>query len=135
MKNIIFYFVAFMSLSSFAQTSSDSKTLKYFETCILNSDYPDNSVSHKYENDYRLIVWDDLLIKDYKYSNAEFDKLGYDFVKINDGDGNQSSKVYRNCSKGIVIEVTEWYNYKISISMQWYAPNVRNGIGELMFCQ
>jgi hypothetical protein len=135
MKNIILLLLALMTINSFAQDKTDTKTIKYFETCIINETYPDNVVDHKYETDYRVIVWNDPLIKSYKYSNEEFDKLGYDFVKSNPGDRNQTSKIYRNCSKGIVIEVTEWYNLKYSIAIQWYSPSVRRSIGYLMFCE
>ncbi|AMS25694.1 hypothetical protein AEM51_00345 [Bacteroidetes bacterium UKL13-3] len=101
----------------------------------MNGNKPsDSDVQTKYETDYRVIVWNDPLIKDYKYSNEAFDKLGYEFVKKNEGDNYQRSKIYRSCSKGIIVEVTEWYNVKLSISLQWYQPSVRKSIGYLMYC-
>ena len=118
-----------------AQNETDLKTIKYFEDCIINQKIPQYCVDYKYEGSYRVIVWNDPLIKNYKYSSEAFDKLGYDYVKTTDGDNSQYSEIYRNCSKGIVVEVTEWYNFKLSISIQWYATNVRRSIGYLMFCK
>ncbi|MFN0188677.1 MAG: hypothetical protein ACKVQV_08245 [Bacteroidia bacterium] len=126
--------------ATFAQTTTtkttDTKTVTYFEKfAIQGNEPPDADVQTQYQTDMRVIVWNDPLIKDYKYSNEAFDKLGYEFVKTNAGDKSNRSKVYRNCSKGIVIEVTEWYGIKFSIAMQWYSSTVKNQISYLMFCQ
>jgi hypothetical protein len=111
------------------------KDVTYFEKFIISGTTPpDTNVQTKYETDYRVIVWNEPLIKSYKYSNEAFDKLGYELVKKNEGDNQQTSNVYRCCSKGIVIEVTEWYNFKLSIAIQWYAPSMRRQIGYLMYC-
>jgi len=133
MKKSIIIILAFLTFKSFAQTTTD-ESIKYFENCIINETSPSGAVDYKYQNDYRIIVWNDQLIKNYKYSNEVFDKLGYDYMTTTDGDNNQYSKIYRNCDKGIVIEVTEWYNLKLSISIQWYSPSTRNGIGYLLGC-
>ena len=118
-----------------ATPKAEKGTIPYFERFIISGiTPPDTDVQTKYESDYRVIVWNEPLIKGYKYSNEVFDKLGYDFVKNNEGDNQQTSNIYRSCSKGIVIEVTEWYNFKLSIAMQWYAPSVRSQTGYLMYC-
>lgn len=160
-KILLSFIVAFLSFAAFAQISTkskyqqtrkklpqktkvktttvkiiDTKTVTYFEKLIIKGNEPhDLDVQTQYEADMRVIVWNDSLIKDYKYSNEAFDRLGYEYVKTNEGDDYQRSKVYRNCSKGIVIEVTEWYGIKISIAMQWYSESVKNQIGYLMFCK
>lgn len=114
---------------------TDNKTVTYFEKYIIAGNIPpDTVVQTKYENNYRFIVWNDPLIKDYKYSNEAFDKLGYEFVKTNAGDNLQSSKIYRSCSKGIIIEVTKWYGLKLSISMKWFPTTIRKSVGDLMYC-
>ncbi len=122
----------FFSLISFAQDSENS--LSYFEDCIVNSTIPSNCISYKYEDNKRLIVWNEKLIKSYKYSNEAFDKLGYDYVKVANRDNMHYTKVYKSCDKGIVIEVTEWYNLKLSISINWFAPNIRRSVMYLMYC-
>lgn len=129
--------ICLMLLSALGFTQeTDQKTVTYFEKFIIAGNKPpDADVQTKYENDYRVIVWNDQLIKDYKYSNEAFDKLGYEFVKKNINDNQKRSKVYRSCSKGIIIEVTEWYNTKLSISMEWYTQSARKNIVYLMFCE
>lgn len=135
-KNLLSLLLVFFSYATFAQTNHDNtKTISYFEKYIIEGNKPfDLDIVTKYEKDYRAIIWNESLIKDYKYSNEQLDKSGYEFVKKNEGDNSQSSKVYRNCSKGIVIEVTEWYGTKLTISMQWYETSVRRSIGYLMYC-
>lgn len=139
-KFFLSVFFLLVSFSPFAQTAQksepDSKSIMNFEKNIIEGSNPASSIAEtKYEKDFRVIVWNDPLIKNYKYSNETFDKLGYEFVKSISGDNLQSSKVYRSCAKGIVIEVTEWYNTKISISMQWYSPSAKKHIGYLMYCK
>ncbi|HZK93582.1 MAG TPA: hypothetical protein VFC67_05195 [Prolixibacteraceae bacterium] len=133
-KLLLFFLTALSSLIVFSQ-ETDSKSVTYFEKFIINGvKPPDTIVQTKYESDYRVIVWNDPLIKDYKYSNEAFYKQGYEFVKKNEGDSQQRSKIYRNCSKGIIVEVTEWYNVKLSVSLKWFALPVRKGVGYLMYC-
>jgi FKBP-type peptidyl-prolyl cis-trans isomerase len=134
-NKLIFSVIAiFFSIITFAQ-GTDKNTIPNFEKYINVGIEPSGiDVQTKYEDEFRVIIWSDPLIKDYKYSNQIFDKLGYEFVKNNEGDDQQRSRVYRNCSKGIVVEVTEWYNIKLSISMQWYALSVRRSVGNLLYC-
>ena len=134
MRNYFILCLAIVTLNTSAQNSTDLKTIKYFENCITNKTIPENIVDYKYESDNRIIVWNDPLSKDYKYSNESFDILGYEFVKNNIDDYQHKSKLYRSCSKSIIIEVTEWYNLKLSISIQWYAPEIKKSIALLQFC-
>ncbi len=128
-----------ISTGTFAQQKQtlkeETKTITYFEKIIIDGSKPNSiDAETKYENDYRVIVWNEPLIKSYKYSNEAFDKLGYELVEKNEGNDQQHSIVYRNCQKGITVEVTEWYKMKFSIAMQWYSPLVRNQIGNLVSC-
>lgn len=126
---------ALCGFATFAQTT-ETKTVTYFEKYVIDGiKPPDSDVQMQYQPDMRVIVWNDPLIKDYKYSNEAFDEIGYEYVKTNAGDNSQTSKVYRNCSKGIIVEVTKWYNLKLSISIQWFKSEVRPSIGYLMFCE
>jgi hypothetical protein len=70
----------------------------------------------------------------FKYSNDALDKLGYEYIKTSESN-SQRTKVYRNCSKSIAIEITEWYDLKLSISMQWYSKDVKGRTIYLMTCQ
>lgn len=133
MKKTVFIILTLLTLSSTAQNTIE-KSIKYFEDCIINEISPSDAVAYKYDKEYRYIVWNDKLIKNYKYTNEEFDKLGYDYVTTTNGDKNQYSKIYRSCEKGILIEVTEWYNVKLSISIKWFEKNTRKGIAYLMYC-
>ncbi len=133
MRKSLFIILTILATNLFAQTSSD-KSISYFENCIVNKINPIGADNFKFETDSRLIVWSDPLTKSYKYSNEEFDKLGYEFVKKTDGDKNQYSKIYRNCKKGIVVEVTTWLNNKFSISFQWFPSNLRTQIAYMTDC-
>ena len=114
--------------------SQDDK-ISYYEKLVIKGDNPyEEGVETKYKNDYRVLVWRAELIKDYKYNNEAFDKHGYEYVKTNKGDRYQTSKVYRNCAKGVVCEVTKWYGMKLSISISWYDESIRRSIGVLRFC-
>ncbi len=140
MKNKTFYqktvmtlVIILISFATKAQTTKENP-IAYYEDCIINKTIPTEQYDYKYVDNMRIIVWNDKLISNYKYSNEEFDKLGYDYFKTTSGDKNQSSKIYRNCSKGTVIEVTEWYNVKLSISIKWYPINIRKSIGYMLGC-
>lgn len=139
-KFFIFYVLNCFCFSSFAQSTisetEDIKTISFFEKFILKGSYPPDSLCKiQYTNDMRTIIWSDRLIKDYKYSNEVFDKLGYEFFRANAGDSYQKSKVYRNCEKGISVEVFEKYREKkLSIQMSWFEPKVRSSIIFLRFC-
>lgn len=135
-KKLILAFIAVcFCLQTFAQ-DVDHETVTYFENFIIKGNKPPDKdvVQSKYDSDNRLIVWNTSLGKGYKFSSEALDKLGYEFVKKNQGDNKQFSKIYRSCSKGIIVEVTEWYNLKYSISIEWYAPSIRQSIGYLMYC-
>lgn len=136
-STLIFSFYFFVGFTQAKQANvEDKRSITYFEKFIIAGNKPiGTNVETKYDNDYRAIIWSDPLIKDYKYSNEAFDKLGYEFVTETEGDNYQSSKTYRNCSKSIIIEVTEWYGVKLSIAMQWYSPRVKKGVGYLAFCE
>ena len=137
MKRTFLLLIILFPFLAFAQNiQSDKKTISYFENFItVGNKPPDADVQSQYKNDWRLIVWNDPLIKDYKYSNEAFDKMGYQFVKNNINDEQHWSKIYRNCDKSIIVEVTEWYGIKLSIDMQWYSKETRNQIVFLMFCK
>ena len=141
MKNsfttLILLLIAFSSFSQVSsKTTDDLKSITSFEKYIMSGRKPIlTKVETKYENDYRAIIWDEPLIKNYKYSNEAFDKLGYEFVTETEGDDYQSSKTYRSCSKSLIFEVREWYGLKLSISMEWFSPKVKRGIGYLAYCE
>ncbi len=118
------------------QVYSQDNKISYYEKFIIEGVDPyEDGVQTRYQNDYRVLVWNDELTKDYKYNNEAFDKLGYEYVKTNKGDHSQISTVYRNCDKGIICTVTKWYGLKLSISIEWYDESVRRSIGYLMFCE
>lgn len=133
MRTLLTLFLSIAFFAVIAQTTKENP-IKDYEACIINKTIPTEQYSYKYNDSDRVIVWNDKLIRNYKYTDEAFDTLGYDFVKTTTGDNSKHSKIYRNCTKGIIIEVTEWYNVKLSISMNWYAKSKRKGIGYLMYC-
>ena len=91
----------------------DNKISHYERHIIKGIDPYEDGVVTKYQKDYRVLVWNDELIKDYKYSNEEFDKLGYKKVNTGTSNRDKTSTVYRNCDKGIVCTVTKWHGKKL----------------------
>lgn len=79
--------------------------------------------------------WDDKLIRMYKYSDEEFDKLGYDYIKTYPGDNQRTWKIYRNCEKGIIATVIVWSGVKISVSLIYYPPDTRKTQPRLRYCE
>lgn len=135
-KTLISFVMILFSFATKGQTTNENP-IKYYEDCIINKTIPEEQYYYDYNllGGQRMIIWNDKLICNYKYSNEAFDKIGYDYVKTSVGDKNHYTKTYRNCNKGIIIEVTEWYRIKLSISMQWYPIDLRKGVPYLMFCK
>ncbi len=115
----------------------DKQTITIFEKLILTNIVPiGEEIKSKYDNkDWRLITWHEPISKTYKFSVEKLDALGYEYIEINVDDGRHKSYAFRNCKNGIIFQVTEWYaEHLVSLSMQWYSPEVRRAIGYLRFC-
>ena len=123
-----------MTLQSFGQLTVSTQSIKYYEDCILKQYTPMEAVSYKYATNLSYIVWNDYLKNADKYSQEALELLGYTYLKMTVSDNSHNTVAYRNCNTGIAIEVTEWYNLKISISIQWYPKNVRSGIYYFLSC-
>ena len=135
MNKKIFLIVIIFLISKVAYSQETNQTVTYFEQFVINGNIPsETDVQTKYEREYRAIIWNESLKMKYKYSPESFDKIGYEFVKKNEGDKYQQSSIYCSCSKGIIVEVTEWYDAKLSISLQWFDQSIRMRIGPLMYC-
>ncbi len=134
MRHLIILTFLFTLMASTNAYSQDDK-ISHYEKFVIKGDNPfEEGVETRYENDYRVLVWRDELSMDYIFNNEAFNKLGYEYINTNKGDQYQTSKVYRNCEKGIVCTVTKWYGMYFSISMSWFEANIRRSIGDLMFC-
>lgn len=139
MKLILFTFLtSFFIFQNNSIQSNDEKSLEYFEQCIISGTKPKKSLvddSPPYQSDWRVLNWNEALIKSYKYSDEAFDKLGYDRVNSD----YKNKKAYRNCKKGILVEVGE-YNLgggtnRLSITMQWYGGTFKKQNKYFMFCK
>jgi hypothetical protein len=110
----------------------DSNSISYFEDCIIKGIKPSGSgVQTQYDQQgFRAIVWNDAMIKSYKYSNELFDQLGYEVVPSDYKD----KKAFRNCKKGILIEIGEW-NGQLSITMSWFDQSLKKQNKYFMFCK
>ncbi len=115
--------------------TDERKSIPYFEKFVsVGNKPPDIDIQTQFNADMRVIVWNEILTMGFKYSNDALDKLGYEYIKTSESN-SQRTKVYRNCSKSIAIEITEWYDLKLSISMQWYSKDVKGRTIYLMTCQ
>ncbi|KQC00687.1 hypothetical protein [Pedobacter sp. Hv1] len=117
-------------------TDTEIGTLK-LERLIINNITPTgNKIATKYNDKlWRLINWRESTNKIYKYSLEKMNLLGYEFVNISVNDGAHKTYVYRNCIKGLVFEVTEWFSEGIiSLNLNWYDKSIKNRIGSLIYC-
>jgi len=135
MKNLLVIIFALLTLESVGQATMSTKSIKYYADCVINEYSPTEEVSYKYDKNLRFVVFNDYLKNGDKYSSDALELLGYTYFKDTDNDSEHNTTVYRNCDTGVVIEVTEWYYVKYSISVEWYAPSVRPGIIFLMSCK
>ena len=129
----------FLSATSFSMIGQPAyKSLSWFESYIVTPNPPPLDYSEcksKYEKDYKVIVWPEKLSKVNAYSVAALAKLGYEFIAKTEEDENHEASIYRNCSKNIIIEVSIWYELRLSIAMQWYSPAIRRTTPTLRYCQ
>jgi hypothetical protein len=138
MKNKYFV-LSTLALTFFTSLQGQTKymSLKWFENYIVTETPPPLDLAAyqtKYERDYKVIVWNDKLSNAYSYSTEVLAKTNFEYLGKSDEDDNHITFVYRDCSKNLIVEVTEWYNSKLSISMQWYSPSVKRSIGYLKYC-
>lgn len=118
-----------------AKNSNYSLIAKYEKYVVAGQKPSDPKVETKYDDrDYRAIFWSDKLSNASLYIRQEIEKLGYEYVKITINDRQHITYAYRNCKKNLLLDVTEWYNYKLSIDIQWFSNSVKGGIGYLMYC-
>lgn len=103
---------------------------------LINNERPSvSNVQIKYDDkDYRALVFTDILSKAPKYTTEEIEKLNYEYIGVSINDSQHKSYTYRNCRYNILLEVTEWYNTKLVISLQWYSAAMRNVIPYLRSC-
>ena len=116
----------------------EEQTISTFEKYILINHEPyGDGITSRYDNkDWRIISWHESIGKLYKYSTEKLDILGYEYLGVTVNDDRHRTTTYRSCKSGIVLSVTEWYlEQKVSLSMQWYSPEVRRAIGYLRFCK
>lgn len=129
--------IAVVSTSLKVDVSDEQINLKKFEELIIGNKIPiSDKVAYKYNDKlWRLVSWRESNSKIYKFNQEKLDLLGYEFVKTSIDDYAHKTNVYRNCTKGLVLEITEWFSEKIvSISLNWYDKSIRPRIGYLVYC-
>lgn len=137
MLNELEYIPEVIASSSNSTNIDNSPTLisKYEKLVIAGIVPEDPNVQTKYdERDMRGIFWHDNLSNASLYTREEIEKLGYEYVKVTIDDNDQITTCYRNCRKNLLLEVTEWYNMKISLDIEWFSNSVKHSIGYLMYC-
>lgn len=119
-----------------AEEGTNKSQISKYENLVIKGQTPsDASVQTKYDDrDYHAIFWGDKLSNASMYARQEIEKLGYEYIKITDNDNQHITYTYRNCKKNLLLEITEWYNYKISVDIQWFSNAVKGSTGYLMFC-
>lgn len=151
MKKILVLIILLINLTAFGQKQNnkpniiDKSTLEFqeqnlinFEKLIIDNKMPrGDGIETKYDDkQYLLIVWKGGSNNNiFNYSVENMALIGYEYIKVSISDSRHKVYVYRNCSKNLVFEVTEWFSEKkVSLSLQWYDGSIKNQIGYLMYC-
>ncbi len=107
-----------------------------YEKLVINNEEPNlEGVQTKYDDkDYRVIIWNDKLYNKTLYNNKSLKDLGYDYIGITQDDSRHITYSYRNCEKNLTLELTEWYDLKLSIFVSWFSDVVKNSSGKFIGC-
>lgn len=111
----------------------DNQISKYEEKLLSNSFKSEDGVSIK-ENDYRIITWSTTLNNASNFTRAKLENIGFEYLKIEVNDPNHITYAYRNCSKNLLLKITEWYDLKISLSLEWFSNDVKSSITSFYWC-
>lgn len=117
----------------FKNLALDDQISQYEEKLLSNSFKSKDGVSIK-ENDYRIISWSTTLNNASNYTREKIEKMGFEYLKIEDNDPNHITYAYRNCSKNLLLKITEWYDFKISLSLEWFSNDVKKSITSFYWC-
>lgn len=117
----------------FKNLTFDNQISQYEETLLSDSFKSEDGVSLK-ENDYRIISWSTTLNNASTYSREKIEKIGFEYLKIEDRDKNHITYTYRNCSKNLLLKITEWYDLKISLSLEWFSNEVKKSLPTFFWC-
>lgn len=118
----------------FKNLTSGNLISQYEEKLLSNSFKSEDGVSIR-ASDYRMISWSATLNNASFYTREKIEKLGFEYIKIEDSDRAHITYAYRNCSKNIVFRVTEWYNFKISFSLEWFSSETKKSMPSFFWCE
>jgi hypothetical protein len=109
--------------------------LKY-EKYLISAQRPtDPRGETQYDSrDYRAIIWSDQLSNASVYTGQGIESIGYEYLKVTVNDRQHITYAYRNCKKNLLLDITEWYDNKLVIDIQWFSPQVKGGIAFLLGC-
>lgn len=130
-KSIVMDRLQRLFFSNFAETNQISK---YEERLFSNSFKSEEGVSIR-EKDFRMISWSTTLNNASSYTREKIEKMGFEYIKIEDNDRAHITYAYRNCSKNIIFKVTEWYDLKISFHLEWFSNDVKKSIPSFFWCE
>ncbi|MDB5005699.1 MAG: hypothetical protein JWP45_92 [Mucilaginibacter sp.] len=111
-------------------------SIPQYEKLVINNIRPNSlDVQTKYDDkDFRVILWNDKLYNKSLYNEKNLKDLGYDYMGVTEDDNGHITYSYRNCEKNLILDVTEWYNIKLSIYISWYSTVVKNSSGRFIGC-
>ena len=105
MEKKLFMIVLFMvSLVALAQDN----TFTPYEKALEGNKRPDDCLYWEISRDQRLVVWRGESGKPVSYV-LEAEQAGYRFLKLGSNTEETQSNIYRNCSKGFLLEIRVWY--------------------------
>jgi hypothetical protein len=118
------------------KVSSSLGLIQNYQEYVINNKEPNiEGVQTKYDNrDFRVILWNDKLYNKSIYNEKSMKDLGYDYMGVTEDDSNHITYTYRNCQKNLILDVTEWYNIKLSIYISWFSDVVKNSSGRFIGC-
>lgn len=88
-----------------------------------------------WEKDYTMVGLSETILSDDPYSKETFSLMKYELIKSHNPYIRNSTAVYRNCDKNIVVKVHYVGAAKAKISIEWFSPDVINQIPNLSSCK
>ncbi len=117
----------------FKNLIADNQILQNEEKLLSNSFKSEEGISIR-EKDYRMISWSTTLNNASYYTREKIERMGFEYLKIEANDRVHITYAYRNCSKNVLLKITEWYDLKISFHLEWFSNDVKKSIPSFFWC-
>jgi len=116
--------------------SFDARSMEQLQFLISNDQLIDYDENVKYESrfdkEHKVLGCKDGLNTRQKHIN-DLIEAGYEYLDFK-GDKYSGNLLFRNCSKNYICTITIWYNDRLSIVLEWFAPSIKKNITYFWTC-